>query len=112
MLRHIVSSVSGASSSTAPMEPVGTATIIFRGVLFLADLAAASIVYPDASPSSTSMTTLSLRLGFYRKPKRFGVYSKINDLKVLMLEKNRICMVGNDDSGPEDALDDLDLECE
>jgi len=21
-------------------------------------------------------------------------------------------MVGNDDSGPEDALDDLDLECE
>ena len=28
-----------------------------------------------------------------------------------MLEKGRIRLVGDDDSGPEDALDDLDLEC-
>ncbi len=28
-----------------------------------------------------------------------------------MPEKAKSCLVGNDDSGPEDALDDLDLEC-
>ena len=28
-----------------------------------------------------------------------------------MLEKVELRLVGNDDSGPEDALDDLDLEC-
>jgi hypothetical protein len=32
-------------------------------------------------------------------------------LKVLMQEKVEFCLVGDDDSGPEDALDDLDLEC-
>jgi len=29
-----------------------------------------------------------------------------------MLEKAELRLVGDDDSGPEDALDDLDLECE
>ena len=28
-----------------------------------------------------------------------------------MLEKAELRLVGDDDSGPEDALDDLDLEC-
>jgi len=28
-----------------------------------------------------------------------------------MLEKAEFALVGDDDSGPEDALDDLDLEC-
>jgi hypothetical protein len=28
-----------------------------------------------------------------------------------MLEKAELPLVGDDDSGPEDALDDLDLEC-
>jgi hypothetical protein len=28
-----------------------------------------------------------------------------------MLEKVELRLVGDDDSGPEDALDDLDLEC-
>jgi len=28
-----------------------------------------------------------------------------------MIEKSLFCLVGDDDSGPEDALDDLDLEC-
>jgi hypothetical protein len=31
--------------------------------------------------------------------------------KALMIEKSLFCLVGDDDSGPEDALDDLDLEC-
>ena len=32
-------------------------------------------------------------------------------IKVLMQEKTEFCLVGNDDSGPEDVQDDLDLEC-
>jgi hypothetical protein len=28
-----------------------------------------------------------------------------------MQEMAEFCLVGDDDSGPEDALDDLDLEC-
>jgi hypothetical protein len=32
-------------------------------------------------------------------------------LKVLMQETAEFCLVGDDDSGPEDAEDDLDLEC-
>jgi hypothetical protein len=32
-------------------------------------------------------------------------------LKLFMLEKAELRLVGDDDSGPEDALDDLDLEC-
>jgi hypothetical protein len=32
-------------------------------------------------------------------------------LKTFMLEKTELRLVGDDDSGPEDALDDLDLEC-
>ena len=32
-------------------------------------------------------------------------------LNVFMLEKVELRLVGDDDSGPEDALDDLDLEC-
>ena len=35
----------------------------------------------------------------------------MSDLKVLMYEKAEVFSVGDDDSGPEDALDDLDLEC-
>jgi hypothetical protein len=31
-------------------------------------------------------------------------------LKLFMLEKVELRLVGDDDSGPEDALDDLDLE--
>jgi len=35
----------------------------------------------------------------------------MRDLKVLMQEKAEFCLVGDDDSGPEDLKDDLDLEC-
>ena len=31
------------------------------------------------------------------------IYSKILDLKVLMTENVEFCLVGDDDSGPEDA---------
>jgi hypothetical protein len=36
---------------------------------------------------------------------------KKSPLKLFMLEKAELRLVGDDDSGPEDALDDLDLEC-
>ena len=36
---------------------------------------------------------------------------KSDHVKALMKGKVDFCMVGNDDSGPEDTQNDLDLEC-
>jgi hypothetical protein len=38
-----------------------------------------------------------------QETKKVGIYSKMLDLKVLMTEKAEFCLVGDDDSGPEDA---------
>ena len=35
-----------------------------------------------------------------------------SDLYVLITDKNATILAGDDDSGPEDIEDDLDLECE
>jgi hypothetical protein len=40
---------------------------------------------------------------FCKKPKNLGVYSKMFYLKVLIIEKAEFCLVGDDDSGPDDA---------
>ena len=40
---------------------------------------------------------------FRFRNQKVGIYSRMLDLKVLMAEKVEFCLVGDDDSGPEDA---------
>jgi hypothetical protein len=54
--------------------------------------------------SSNTQTLQYPKYSVFRfRNQKVGIYSKMLDLKVLMAEKAEFFLVGDDDSGPEDA---------